>query len=801
LKARALALAFLFWHISFFRFNVLTPECFNIRAPIVKSKPFKLVPGLIALAVILLVCLLRLLRLEFFERLECISYDIRARQALIFSPRVATNLGFVYINEDSLRAVWNGSLGFRFGISWPRQVYGRVVDELSEQEAKVVAFDVLFGELRPDHPPVQLGTNFPDSDDFFAAQMRKASNVIIALTEKVTPPSLFLTNAIAVGDITTEKDPDGILRRVEVFRFYTNWHNAFQQVEADPDYGVNLTNVIIEPRQITLRRKRELGDIKIALDQDGKFELADFAAGRTGKARPFTVQRAWHMGVILAARELNLDLDKAEIDLPNHSITLRNPAGLERILPVDAEGYFYVDWCLPPNHPALTKEPIQELLLQDMMRLKDQTNGLVNRWRGKLAVIGSAAQIGNNLTDRGATPLSNDTLLVSKHWNVANSIITGRFVRRSPLIVDLALIILLGIIAALLTWELRILTGGLLVVLVALAYIFVAAALYIQTRFWVPIVLPIGGAMLITYICTIAWRVIFEQEARRRIIESFGTVVSKKILDVILASDKLSLGGTRREITVLFSDVRGFTEFSDTSQERVENYIKQNNLAGAAAEAYIDEQARETLDTVNKYLGLVADTIMQHDAVLDKFMGDCVMAFWGAPTPYPRHAVACVRAAIAAQRAIYDFNERRALENKSREVENQARLSAGLPPKQMLPLLLLGSGINTGMATAGWMGSASGTKNYTVFGREVNLASRLEGLSGRGRIFISEATYKHLLRDDSTLAATCILQPPQKAKGFAAAINVYEVPWRLPTDATVPSDTTSTSISLASKTS
>ena len=303
-----------------------------------------------------------------------------------------------------------------------------------------------------------------------------------------------------------------------------------------------------------------------------------------------------------------------------------------------------------------------------------------------------------------------------------------------------------------------------------------------------------------TYVCTIAWRVIFEQEARRKIIASFGQAVSKKILDVILASDRLSLGGSRREITVLFADVRGFTEFTDTSQERVENYIKQNNLTGAAAEAYIDEQARETLDTVNKYLGLVADTIInKHDAVLDKFMGDCVMAFWGAPTPYPRHAVACVRATIAAQRAIHDFNQQRALENKSREVENQARLSAGLPPKQMLPLLLLGSGINTGMATAGWMGSASETKNYTVFGREVNLASRLEGLSGRGRIFISEATYQHLLRDDPALAATCTLQPPQKVKGFAATINVFEVPWRLSTDAAVATDTTSTS--LVSKTS
>lgn len=764
-----------------------------------KSKPFKLVPGLIALGVILFVCILRLLRLEFFERLECISYDYRAREALKFSPSVATNLGFVYISEDSVRAVWNGSLGFRFGLYWPRQVYGRVVDELSQQGAKAVAFDVIFGELRPDQASVQVGTNFLESDQFFADEIRGASNVVIALTREVTPPPLFLTNAMAVGDITTEKDPDGILRRVRIFRVYTNWHSAFQKIEANPEYGVDLNNVRVEPQQLILRRQGA-DDIKFPLDANGNFDLADIAGGPSRKARPFTVHRAWHMGVILAAREINLDLDQAQVDLANKRVTFRGQNGIERVVPVDKDGYMYIDWCLPPNHPALTREPIENLLLQDKLRLEGHIEGVTNRWRGKLAVVGSSTQIGNNLTDRGATPLSKDTLLVSKHWNVANSIITGRFVRRSPLIADLALIILLGIIAAVLTWEPRILTGTALVAGVALAYVFLAFALYFQTRIWIPIVLPGVVVVATTYACIVAWRVVFEQEARRQIIASFGKVVSKKILDVILASENLSLGGSRREVTVLFADVRGFTEFTDTSQERVENYIKENNLSGAAAEAYIEEQARDTLDTVNQYLGLVADTIIQHDAVLDKFIGDCVMAFWGAPTPYPGHAAAAVRAAIAAQRAIDEFNQKRAEENKNREIENQARVSAGLPPKQMLPLLLLGSGINSGMATAGFMGSASETRNYTVFGREVNLASRLEGLSGRGRIFISETTYKHLLRDDSALAATCVLQPPQKVKGIAATINVYEVPWRLLTDSPPASTGDMASTSLVAKT-
>ena len=748
-----------------------------------KLKPVKRVPVWIAFGVIALVCLVHCLRLDFFERLERMTYDIRAREAMKYSPTVATNLGFVFIDEESLRRVWNGSLGYHFGLYWPRQIYGRLVQELAEQGAKAIAFDILFGELRPDHPYVLMADGGAvESDEFFALQMLRASNVIIALTKEVTPPALFLTNALAAADITTENDSDGILRRVRVVRDYTNWHKAFLQAERE--YGIDLNRARLEPRQIVVPL-RDGGDIKVPLDEDGNFALADFAGdkippGTARKDRPFTRKRVWHMGAVLAAQELHLDLAKADVDLARGRVTLRGPHGTERIIPVDAEGYFYIDWCLPPNDPQLTREAIQGLLSQNRMRLVGQTDALTNRWRGKLVVVGSGAVVGNNLTDRGATPLYKDTLLVSKHWNVANSIITGRFVHRTPLGVDLALIALLGIAAAWLTCELRVPIASGLVVLAGIVYIAIGVLLYVETRYWIPLVLPVLGALLMTYVCLVAWRVVFEQAERRRLKSIFSTVVSPKIMHELLNAETLSLGGARRQITVLFADVRGFTELADTAQERVAEFVRKHKLTGEAAEACFDEQARETLGTVNIYLGLVAETILKQDATLDKFIGDCVMAFWGAPTPTPKHALAAVRAAIDAQRAINDLNQERSAENQRRELENLARLSAGLRPKPILPVLLLGSGINTGMATVGLMGSEAEMRNYTVFGREVNLASRLESASGRGRIFIGQTTYEHLQRDDPALAAKCLPLTAQKLKGFLTAVEVYEVPWRPP---------------------
>jgi class 3 adenylate cyclase len=751
----------------------------------VKLKPIKRIPALIAGSVILLVGLTQWCRFDLFEGLERMTYDMRTRQALKFAPTVAANLGFVFIDDASIAFVrTNQSLGYRYGLYWPRQVYGRLVEELAAQGARAVALDIIFGELRPDPPVKMADGRFLESDEFFALQMRRAGNVILALPKDLTPPPLFLTNALALGDISTHKDYfDGKLRRAQAFRVCRKWHFAFRQVAADPEFGVDLDQARVESGQVVLPR-RGADDVKVPLDREGNFDLAAFGGenlppGVARKAKPFTEERLWHMGIVLAAQELKLDLAKAQVDLEHGRITLRGAGGVERIIPVDADAFFYIDWCLPPNNPALTQEAIQGLLRQDRLRLDGRTNELETLWNGKLVVVGSSAT-GNDLTDRGATPLKPDTLLVSQHWNVANSILTGRFIHRPPLAIELGLIALLGIVAALLTWKLRVLVASGLVALLVVAYVVFGFVLYVQTRCWLPLVLPVGGALLMTHVCLVTWRVVFEQTERRRVKSIFSKIVSPKIVNELLAAETLSLGGARREITVFFADVRGFTELTDSSQERVAEFVRSRNLTGEAAEACFDAQAKETLDTVNLYLGVVADTVIKQDGTLDKFIGDCVMAFWGAPTPNPNHALACVRAAIEAQRAVYELNQQRSNENEKRELENLARVSAGQPPKPLLPILLLGTGINTGLATVGLMGSAAEMQNYTVFGREVNLASRLESASGRGRIFVGQSTYEHLRRDDPALAATCVELPSRELKGFRSAVKAYEVPWRPP---------------------
>ena len=150
-------------------------------------------------------------------------------------------------------------------------------------------------------------------------------------------PVLFASNAAAVGDITTDKDSDGILRRAKAFRIQRHWHAAFRQVAADPEYGIDLSRARIEPGRIVLPQAN--GDeVEIPVDQDNNFDLADFGTPPPGvppTARAFTEERIWHMGIVLAAQEMGLDLESAEIALDRGRITLRAPDGVQRVIPVD----------------------------------------------------------------------------------------------------------------------------------------------------------------------------------------------------------------------------------------------------------------------------------------------------------------------------------------------------------------------------------------------------------------------------------------------------------------------------------
>jgi class 3 adenylate cyclase len=580
------------------------------------------------------------------------------------------------------------------------------------------------------------------------------------------------------------RDADGVLRRVQVYHDLRLWHPAILDEARINNW--DLTRAVVQSNRIIFPQNTSV-PVSLAVNPEGYFDPNDVARlkmpgenagtpqGVVRLAKAFEDVRLWHLGLALAAQELGLDLEHAEVDLPGGKIVLCGHNGLKRILPVDSRGRMLISWNVRDNAAALTTDAFETIVARDIQR--QWGSNVMDRFAGKLVVIGSTAT-GNDLADRGATPLEKDTFLTSNHWNVAHSILTGHFIHTCSTWLAWCFIGAMGAAAWGLTARLRVFYAALAVGAVALLYTGMAVLLFVHYQYWLPLVIPVGAGLL-TYFSMISYQAVFEQTERRRIRHIFSKIVSPNVVQELLKADDLSLVGSRREVTVLFTDVRGFTAMTDLMQSQIDAYTRRHHLAPEAAKVYSDAQSQEVVQTVNRYLGLIADMIKKYDGTFDKYIGDCVMAFWGAPTPHERHAVDAVRTAIESQRAIYAFNQERALENKRRASENLARLSRGEEPLPMLNLLTLGAGINTGVVTVGLMGSDTHIVNYTVFGREVNLAARLESISGRGHILVGETTYLQLVRDDPDLAATCIPWEPTRLKGFLTPVKIYEVPWQI----------------------
>lgn len=207
---------------------------------------------------------------------------------------------------------------------------------------------------------------------------------------------------------------------------------------------------------------------------------------------------------------------------------------------------------------------------------------------------------------------------------------------------------------------------------------------------------------------------------------TFERYVSKPLAELILQRrDELRLGGEVREVTVLFSDIRRFT----TLAERL--------------------PPEQVVDLLNGYFSRMIQVVSQHEGMVDKLMGDSVMALFGAPISFGDEPLRAVRCALEMQQQGTAFN-----------LECEAR---GLPP------LPMGIGINTGPVVAGNIGSAA-RMEYTVIGDEVNIAARLQGVAGPGEILISGRTYAAVCH-----AVRVTPLAPMQLKGKQSGVEVYRV--------------------------
>ena len=379
---------------------------------------------------------------------------------------------------------------------------------------------------------------------------------------------------------------------------------------------------------------------------------------------------------------------------------------------VDA-GYGVLDSLVLNSQPRAKRVPVEDLMrVQIDFRGKGGPNGGGYRYISatdvlhdrvpfeqlaqRIVLVGTTA---SGLNDLRAAPMNSEFPGVEAHANIIASIIDGEFKQKPDYAVgfNLVQVLLIGIVLIVALSLLKPLPSILCTLIISTAVIWF--------NFWIyrvyGLVLPVATVLILIlglFMLNVAWGYWFEFRKGRAMTNLFGEYVAPELVEVMADDpENYNMEGDKRELTIMFADVRNFTTISESLE------------------------ANDLREFINRYLTEMSEIIRGNRGTLDKYIGDCVMAFWGAPVALPDHAARSVASALMMQKTA-------------------EKLDAEFSERGW-PTLKIGIGLNTGEVRVGDMGSKI-RRAYTVMGDPVNLSSRLEGITkqyGVG-IVVGEAT-------------------------------------------------------------
>ncbi|MFD0714051.1 CHASE2 domain-containing protein [Paenibacillus sp. GCM10027626] len=346
-------------------------------------------------------------------------------------------------------------------------------------------------------------------------------------------------------------------------------------------------------------------------------------------------------------------------------------------------------------------------------------------YEGSIVLIGPYAP---GLQDQYLTPLNTTLPMygVEIQANMVQSLVAGKFFQEAGKPVNYSMIVLLTLLSIVLFERFKggqaSLAYGAIVILFVLVWIEAYQLFSYILMFTYSFM-----AMTIVFIRSIVINYIAEKRERDRVTNIFGRFVPRAVVDEMLASgEEVKVGGQRRDISVIFVDIRGFTPMSEKLEPE------------------------QVIRVLNEYLDICTKAVFKWNGTLDKFIGDGVMAIFGAPVTQPNHPELAVRAALE-------------MKNHSQKLEERCMRQFGVPVR-------FGIGIHSGPAVVGNIGSDGLRLDYTAIGDTVNLAARLEANAKPGQVLISEETRQRV-------ASSFVFQPmgEMMVKGKAQPVLVAEV--------------------------
>ncbi len=586
----------------------------------------------IALIVAATLSVLYLVHASFPEVLEEKTLDLRFTLRGRIAPGPETVIAA--IDEKSIN-----KLG-RF--PWPRSVWGRVVDRLTEEGAKVIIFDVFFTE--PENGK---------SDDLLQRAIRRSGRVVLPLV-------FDFSEAGYKESGFTNKKLD--FMAPSAYAVLKNTDAPFSPIEA---------KMVLPTLPRFSEVAKSLAPINMIPDGDGTLRWEMLA---------IKYQDDYYAPIGLQAARLYRGLENTDLILDGSGEV---DLGDARI-PIDRYGRMLINY----------RGPAGTFPFYSVSDILDRT-APAGAFKDRIILIGPTAM---GIYDLRVTPFSNNMPGIEKHASVVDNILRGDFLRRTETGV-LPLIFVFALVLGVMLPRLGAGYGAALFLALFTGYLGSVYYLFAVKGIWFNLVYP-ASALFFGYTSQTAYRFFMEERRARDIRKMFSSYVSKRIVDELIRDpSKAKLGGDRKEITVLFSDIRGFTSFSEK------------------------HQPEEVVSLLNEYLGAMTEIVFEHEGTLDKFVGDAIMALWGAPVGQPDHAERAVRCALMMIEKLKELQTKWAAEGKY--------------------VIDIGIGINTGDMVVGNMGAEGKKMDYTVIGDNVNLGARLESLTRKynNHIIISEYTY------------------------------------------------------------
>lgn len=603
---------------------------------------------------------------SFTDRLDNLGYDLQLRTRVLTSPQQPESPVAIIDIDDK-------SLNIEGRWPWPRSKLAKLVDELQKQGAAVIAFDIFFSEKEANIADVLLSTLTQKNliNTQLATQLKQS--IPLFDEDKILAQSLSQAQSVlAIGFLP---------------------HNQTENNLPPPI----LTLSPIELKQLDIvRAKGYISNIPLlqqAAKGGGFINIFPDFDGIIRRA-PLIME---YKGNIYPALAL-----QAVISFSDEPIALITPiydkiAKLEgiklgsRVIPTDERGQVLI--------PFIGKSyTFHYYSATDILHGKIPANTFL----GKILFIGTSA---TGLGDLHATSIQNPFPGVEIQATLVNGILEHNFSYKPAwtLGADLILTLILGIIAAIFFPYLGPRTLSLIIVLLPPGLLFLNNWIWIKSglilSFLVPVIL-----VLIIAIFNIIYGYLFETRRREQLKTMFGQYVPEKHIDEMLkTSSDYGLHGEDREMSVLFADIRNFTSISEGMS------------------------ASELVDMLNTFFTPMTEIIFKHRGTIDKYVGDLIMAFWGAPLKDKNHRRHAIESALEMQIKVKEMQPLLA-------ARNWAEIKIGI-------------GINSGDMSVGDMGSRY-RRNYTVLGDSVNLASRVEGLSKYygADIVVTEETRKNQTR-------------------------------------------------------